>query len=99
MRRLERSLRCNTQRWWSPTLAIEQSRKDGGRRRERPLAEAMGAEQIEQRSGGGDSRGDGELFKGVGAIDEEKSEAGHGEERRQRIERHAEGAREIGVDR
>jgi len=30
-------------------------------------------------------------------VDEEKSEAGHGEERRQRIEWHAEGAREIGT--
>jgi len=40
-----------------------------------------GRGDIEQRSRKGDSRGDGEFLDGVDAIDEQKSEAGHGEER------------------
>jgi len=69
----------------------------GRRRRERPLAQTVGAEEIEQRSGDGDARGDRQFFHGVDAVDEEKSETCHGKERRQRIERHAEGARKIGA--
>ena len=64
---------------------------------ERPLPEPPGAEEINQRAGDGDCGGDGKPPERVGAVDQQKAESGHGDERRQRIERNPEGPRQIGL--
>src|SRR5580658_5447229 len=79
-------------------FGLRRGAKDGlARRCKGPLAQAPGTEEIEERSRERDGRGKGEFLECVDAIDEKKGKAGYGGERRQRIERHAEGARKIGL--
>ena len=75
----------------------------GLRGRERPLAETLGAEEIDKRAADGDGDGAVELKKTTASfcmsaarIEEHEGEAGHGDERRERVERNTEWAREIG---
>src|SRR5580698_2049481 len=76
----------------------------GLRRRERPLAEAMGTEEIDDRAADCDSDGSIKFEEaaapfcvGAARVEEHEGEAGHGNERRERIERNSEGTREIGM--
>ena len=63
--------------------------------RKRPLSQPARAKQIEQRAGGGDSGSHADFEEGVCAIDEQKDETGHSSKRGQRVERYAEGARQL----
>ena len=63
---------------------------------EGPLGEASGSDQIDDSPAACDASGDGEAAEGVAAVEQDKEEAGNGEEWRQRVEGDAEGTREVG---
>ena len=58
--------------------------------------QAAGPDSIDQCAGEGDSGGDGEAAESMRAVDQDEREAGHGGERRERIERDAEGTVQLG---
>lgn len=73
-------------------------------RSEGPLAEMMGAEEINCGSADGDGDGSVEFEEaatsfclGTAGIEEHEGEARHGDERRKRVERNAEGTGKIGA--
>ena len=89
----------------TPAIARDDARLFGLGGRERPLAETVSAEEIDDRAADGDCDGSGKAFEEAAAafcvsaarIEEHEGEAGHGDERREGIEGNAEGAREIGA--
>lgn len=51
-------------------------------RNKRPLAEAAGADEVDQSAGDGDCRGYGQFNEGVAAVDQHEDESRKSDERR-----------------
>jgi uncharacterized protein YidB (DUF937 family) len=58
---------------------------------EGPLVQSSRADEIDQRAGDTNARGDRQSFGGIASIHKNKEKAGHGRERRKWVERDAEG--------
>ncbi len=64
---------------------------------EGPVVVVASAEEVEDRAGGSDGGGSGKFCERVRTEGEDEEESGDGGEDRERVKRHAEGSRDVGV--